>query len=264
MSQIFVSGLFAFGLFIGFVGCSHYGWRLGRRRLKTLGENGHAGLGAVDAAVYGLMGLLVAFTFTGAAARFDQRRDLIVAEVNAIGTAWLRLDLLEEKTREEVRNEFRLYVDRNLDIARNASMRSEIDEGLAKLAENQRSIWSHVNGAIEESPEKPIAQVLFPALNEMFDSNLRRVLATKQHPPFAVYVMLVVTVLASAVFSGFGMAKARQQSWLHLIGFSAVLALSIYLILDLEYPRLGLVRVTDFDQAMVELRQSMGDGTATE
>ncbi len=53
------------------------------------------------------------------------------------------------------------------------------------------------------------------------------------------------------------MAKARRQSRMHIIGFSAVLALSVYLILDLEYPRLGLVRVNSFDQALVDLRRSM-------
>lgn len=70
------------------------GWRIGRQRLLALGEDWQAGLGTLDGAVFGLMGLLVAFTFTGAATRFDARRSLVTEHVNAIGTAWLRLDLL--------------------------------------------------------------------------------------------------------------------------------------------------------------------------
>src|SRR5262245_4230559 len=70
------------------------GRRLGRRHDTGDPESGHAGLGAVDGAVFGLLGLLIAFTFSGAAARFDERRLMVVTEVNNLGTAWLRIDLL--------------------------------------------------------------------------------------------------------------------------------------------------------------------------
>ncbi len=84
MQTILLSILFAAGLFVGLLACIRIGWRIGRKRLQTLGEDAQAGLGALDGAVFGLMGLLVAFTFTGAASRFDARRDLVTDHVNAI------------------------------------------------------------------------------------------------------------------------------------------------------------------------------------
>ncbi len=91
----------------------------------------------------------------------------------------------------------------------------------------------------------------------MFDIAEVRLLSTRQHPPLAIYLMLGFLVLVSALLAGFGMAKAKAQSPLHLVGFAAIVSLSIYLILDIEFPRLGLVRVERFDQAMHELRATM-------
>src|SRR5262245_47987101 len=94
MNRTLISVWFAGGLFLGMVLLLEVGRRLGQRRQSLDAEGGRAGLGAVEGAVFALMGLLIAFTFSGAAARFDSRRQLIVDEANAIGTAWLRLDLL--------------------------------------------------------------------------------------------------------------------------------------------------------------------------
>jgi hypothetical protein len=82
------------GLFVCLLGAILFGISTGRRRRRELGEAAELGTGAVDGAVYALLGLLIAFTFSGAAARFDERRGLIVEEANDIGTAWLRLDML--------------------------------------------------------------------------------------------------------------------------------------------------------------------------
>src|SRR5262245_57741494 len=94
MDPIFVATLFAGGLFLGMLLLVEVGRRIGLRRIAVDINGAREGLGVVDGAVFGLLGLLVAFTFSGAAARFDLRRDLIVQETNAIGTAYLRLDLL--------------------------------------------------------------------------------------------------------------------------------------------------------------------------
>ena len=82
-------------------------------------------------------------------------------------------------------------------------------------------------------------------------------MAARQHSSLAVFLMLGLLVLLSGLMAGFGMAKAGAQSPLHLFGFAAIVALAVYLILDIEYPRLGLVRIDSFDQALIELRSSM-------
>ena len=80
------------GLFLGLLLMMEAGRRLGVRRLAADPEGARAGIGAVEGAVFALLGLLIAFTFSGAASRFDDRRHLVAEEANAIGTAWLRID----------------------------------------------------------------------------------------------------------------------------------------------------------------------------
>lgn len=73
----------------------------------------------------------------------------------------------------------------------------------------------------------------------------------------AVFIMLCLFVLMSSLLAGYGMAKAEQQSSLHLFGFAVIMAISVYMILDIEYPRLGIVNIKSFDQEMIDLRPSM-------
>jgi hypothetical protein len=255
MSTTLICTLSAIGLFFGVLICLRLGWGLGRKSYASAGDDGHAGLGALEGSVFGLMGLLIAFTFTGAAGRFQERRDLITQHANAAGTAWLRTDLLENSAKAEVREHLRRYIDALLVLGANAGDPQVRATAIADLGTLQDQMWQTLIGAARSSPTTAIA--VLPPFNELFDLTTTRLQTTYQHPPVAIYLMLGVLVLVSALFSGFGMAKAKRQSWLHLVGFSAVLALSIYLILDLEYPRLGLIRVTASDQVFVELRATM-------
>jgi hypothetical protein len=257
MQTIFFSGLFAAFLFAGILACMRLGWRIGRKRLQSLGEDSQVGLGAIDGAVFGLMGLLIAFTFTGAASRFDARRSLITEQTNAIGTAWLRLDLLAEPEREKARDGFRRYVDTQMEIVHIAGDPEAVREGVSRLSAIQQEIWTTLMHAVRNDKSLPLAQTVLPPANEMFDLSTSRLMAARQHPPLAVFIMLTVLVLVSGLLAGYGMAKSERQSTPHLFGFAAIMSLSVYLILDIEYPRLGLVRIDSFDQSLIDLRKSM-------
>src|SRR5262249_29886597 len=106
-----------FGLFAGMMVLLEVGRRWGLRRAAQP-EDHRENLGGVEAAIYGLLGLLVAFPFSGAASRFEGRRELIVKEANAIGTAYLRLDLLSDEARDSLRQKLRDYLDARLDAYR--------------------------------------------------------------------------------------------------------------------------------------------------
>src|SRR5687767_8679615 len=89
------------------LGALEIGWRIGRIRHKRDADGAAAGTGAVDGAIFALMGLLLAFMFSGAASRFDARRSLIVEEANTIGAAYLRLDLLPAESQVQLKEDFR-------------------------------------------------------------------------------------------------------------------------------------------------------------
>ena len=257
MATMLLSVAFAALIFGGLLACLRMGWQLGRHRLKVSGEDWNAGLGALDGAVFGLMGLLIAFTFTGAASRYEDRRDLITQQINAIGTAWLRLDLLNEVDRERAREGFRRYLDQQMKIVGDATDPKAVQAGFDRLSVIQQEIWNGLISATKADKSTPLAQALLPPVNEMFDLSTSRLMAAQQHPPLAVFVMLGALVLVSGLLAGFGMAKSATQSPLHVFGFATIMALSVYLILDIEYPRLGLVRIHAFDEAFRALRASM-------
>jgi hypothetical protein len=258
MSYGFYAVLFTVGLFFAMLLFLELGRRIGARRLQRDPEGVRAGAGVVDGAVFALLGLLIAFTFSGAGARFDKRRELIVEETNAIGTAYLRLDLLAPNTQAPLREKFRRYVDSRMEVYRKLPNIGEAREELNGSAKLQREIWDDAVTACRAEGSQPAAtMLLLPALNTMTDVTTARTMATQMHPPSTIFIMLFGLALASSLLAGHGMAAGKSRSWLHLVGFALVMALAVYVVLDIEFPRLGFIRIDAIDQALAELRDSM-------
>ena len=250
--------MYTLGLLIVMLGLLEVGRRAGTRRIVRDPEGARAGVGAVEGAVFGLLGLLVAFTFGGAASRFDSRRQLVVEEANNIGTAYLRLDLLPASAQPALREHFRRYVDHRLEVYRKLPDVAAAYKELAKGDAIQKDIWrqavaaSQAPGAAASAP-----MLLLPALNAMIDITTTRTFAALTHPPVIIFIMLFGLAMIGALLAGFGMAGSKQRSWVHMVCFALVLAVSIYVILDIEYPRVGLIRIESFDQALIDLRKNM-------
>ena len=237
---------------------SEIGRRLGTAQIARDPEGLAKGIGAAEAAVFGLLGLLLAFSFSGAASRFEDRRHLVTTEVNAIGTAYLRLELLSEDAQPEMKDLFRRYVDARLETYRNSADRAATSTSLAEDAELQSEIWKR---AVAETmrpgmPTQP-AMLLLPALNEMIDITTTRFMATRNHPPLVVFLMLAALAVVGALLVGYGTSANRRRTWLHTLVFAVILSITTYVIIDLEFPRLGLIRVDAADQMLVDLRASM-------
>jgi hypothetical protein len=232
------------------------GRRIALRRIARDSEGARAGLGAVEGAVFGLVGLLLAFTFSGAASRFDTRRQLIVEEANAIGTAYLRLDLLPIAAQPAIRQNFRKYLDTRLAVYRKLPDFQAAKAELDRAATLQSEVWTQAVSACREAGQ-PATMLLLPALNEMIDITTTRTAALRMHPPPVIFAMLVALMLAGSLLAGYGMAESKTRSWLHILGFALTMSVAVYVILDFEFPRVGLIRVDAFDQVLVDLRDSM-------
>lgn len=249
--------LFAGGLFLGMLLLLELGRRIGTRRLAQDPEGARQGVGAVEGALFGLLGLLIAFTFSGAAERFDARRHLIVEEANDIGTAWLRLDLLPPGPAATLRELFRHYLDSRIATYEKVPDASAVRAELARSIKLQGEIWSTSIAACREAGSQAAHVLLLPALNAMFDITTTRTEATNHHPPWIIFAMLGSLSLVSSLLAGYGMAGSKSHSWIHILGFAVVVSLTVYVIMDLEYPRLGLIRVDSADQVLIQLRESM-------
>lgn len=258
MKALLITALIFAGFMLAMLAVAEIGRRIGVAKIARDPEGLPKGAGAVEAAVFAMLGLLIAFQFSGAASRFEARRHLITAETNAIGTAYLRIDLLPADAQPEMEKLFRRYLDSRLETYRNVIDRTATQASLAQDVAIQGEIW---NGAVREvlRPEAPAqaAMLFLPALNEMIDITTTRQVATRNHPPLVIFLLLAGISLVSALLVGYNASVNTGRNWLHTLVFAAVLSLTTYVIIDLEFPRFGLIRVDDADQVLVELRDSM-------
>jgi len=258
MNLTLIALLLALSLFVFMLVFIGVGRRIGINHLRQRPDGLAKGTGASEGAVFGLLGLIIAFTFSGAATRFEARRHLVTEEVNAIGTAYLRIEVLPEDARVELRSLFRRYLELRIATYENVEDQAATLARLDETEALQGVIWSKAVIATQRPDTKGRPEgVVLPALNDMFDIVTTRKAATLNHPPRAVYLLLGVLCLVSALLVGYGISSNTRRSWLHAVVFAAITSISIFVIIDVEYPRLGLIRVDSSDQLMRDLRKSI-------
>jgi hypothetical protein len=248
---------FVGSLFVGILFALEIGRRMGLRSLETHATLDKSAFGALEGVLFGLFGLLVAFTFSGAASRFDSRRMLIAEEANDIGTAYHRLDLLPASARLAMQDLFRQYLDSRLLAYKKFPNLDAVKAELARSEQFQDEIWTKAVADTQAPGAAPTASVLLlPAINQMIDITTTRTVAAMIHPPSVIYLLLFALAIACSVLAGYGGAISRR-SWVHIAWFTTVMAVTSYTILDIEYPRFGLIRIDAFDQILVNVRNSM-------
>jgi hypothetical protein len=258
INPVVVGGAIAVAIFFGILVFLMAGRWIGKRDIARYGAAGLPSIGSLEAAVFALLGLLIAFTFSGALTRFDVRRSQAVDEANAIGTAYLRIALLPEAAQSSMRETFRNYVDSRIATYRKLPDVDAAREELARSQALQNEIWRQAVAAVRMPESRPGAELLvMPALNQMFDITTVRVVATQMHPPLIVFAMLIGLALGAALLAGYQSAAEKTYDWVHKIGFAGIVAFTVYVILDIEYPRLGWVRLDAIDQVLINVRAGM-------
>jgi hypothetical protein len=231
-------------------------YRFGHRRRQE--EDSHTEVsGPVIGAVFALLGLLIAFTFSGAYSRFDARRQLIVQEANAIGTAYLRLDLLPASFQAPLREKFRSYTASRAALYEKLTAASAAREELARASALQKEIWTQALAASTDPQYQSARLLLVPALNEMIDIVTTRTVAIQAHPPLLIWAMLFAICLACAGLTGYRAGISGRPGYLYHILLAVIIACVLYVTLDIEYPRYGLVRLDTVNHVLVELAETM-------
>jgi hypothetical protein len=213
--------------------------------------------GPVEASIFGLLGLLIAFTFDGASDRFEARRALITEEANALDTAWRRLDLLAAADQATLRGDFRDYLDARL------SFYSKLPDEVAAAPDFEHAeqletvIWTHAVDAVSRATLASAATILLPAINHVFDLANDRKMALQTHPPLAIYLLLICLALICASFAGHHASPSVKHPLVMPLMFAGISSLAIFVILDLEYPRAGFIRIDQADALLQALRARM-------
>lgn len=250
--------LFAVSLFPAFMLAAEVGRRRGLAYLARDPEGLPKGTGGAEASVYAVIGLILAFSFSGADARFENRRHLIMSETNAISTAYMQLDLLPEPTRTVVRKDFLEYLDSRIATYQGAYDEASVRANLERTAVIKARIWqTSVASTLDRRSHPNASTLLLPTLREMFDIATTRWLALTDHPPMAIFLLLTAMNMIGALLSGFATSVNKQRPWFYTWILASVLSVTQYVIVDLEFPRVGLIRLDAADQYLVELRRSL-------
>jgi hypothetical protein len=249
--------LFLFGMLVAL--------ELGHRyavRQTAIEDRDKIPLATIETAVFALFGLLIAFTFSGAASRFQEKRMLIAEEANSIQTAYRSIDLVAPPARAKLRALFREYVDARLELYHRLPDVKAAAPTVAKLKQLQATIWATAVATDRLPSEDPsAARMMLPAIDQLLRIATNRTMQLQNHPPGVVYGMLFALGLLCSMLVGFRMPV---RSWLHILSFTLVTASVVYISLDIEYPRVGLIRLDRADQVLSEVRASMDGGGAPE
>ncbi|MGL4397898.1 MAG: hypothetical protein ACRCS9_15275 [Hyphomicrobium sp.] len=254
MLFVIYSLLAAFGMFATSIGFQQIGRRFGARSGEQ--RTDAVAFAAIETAVFGLLGLLVAFTFSGAVSRFDERRQSIAEEANAIGAAYGNLDLLPADTRANMKKLFQDYLATRLEQSRLAhGLFEEVlpNELSARSASLYKDIWDSAANASRAPGQGDIAQVLLPSINNMFAVARSRNALAHRHPPMIVYIVLFAFAAAASLLAGHAMAAQGKSNSLHALCFAGALALAVFLILEIEFPRQGFVRLDAYDAVLANI-----------
>jgi hypothetical protein len=254
----------AAAFFVGSLILLNSGRHVGLRYFKQEGASSMAGLSTVEGAVFGLMGLLLAFTISGALQRFDERRQLVIQEATAVSTAYDRLRLLEGDAANDLRTKLKSYVGARVDLYRmphdfspweNEEVFSNDQE--ERLFELKANVWNAAVAVCTKASFQPACPLALTALSSVFEVARLRAGAAEKHPPRIIYFLLFGLGLGCSMLAGFGMAAAGSRSLLHIVTLAGALAIALYIVTDMEFPRLGLIRIENFDHFLADAYDQM-------
>jgi hypothetical protein len=228
------------------------GYRAGAYKRARSREEHEAPVGGMVGAVLALLAFLLAFTFGMAANLFQNKRQAVVDEANAVGTTFLRAGMLEEPYRARVRDHLREYVDVRL----NAANTGRVAEAIVRSEQLHGLLWQDAEAVAAQHPDSIIVGLFVQALNDMIDMHSTRVqIAVRSRIPrtiwFSLYVVSILGLSAMGYQSGLSGSSRSIAIALVALAFSTV----IWLIADLDRSQDGLLRVGQ--GAMVDLQKSM-------
>ncbi|NOK18346.1 hypothetical protein [Corallococcus carmarthensis] len=210
---------------------------------------------AVTNVVFSFMGLILAFSYSEAGKRLEVHRNLVVDEVNAISGVWSLVDVVPEADQAPLRDLLRQYLDARIEAHQMLPWVEEFEARRAWAARLQKQVWASMVAITQAAPDKEV--LLLPPVRLMAEVAAKRTLAVRTHITSPTFIFMLGLSVIGAMLVGLTTARGEGRNWPYRLLFAFVISSAIHVVVDLEYPRTGIVSTEDADSLLLELRESM-------
>ena len=239
--------------FIMAIGAAEIGYEVGKVWQRRVSDEKDAAIGGMVGSTLGLLAFLLAFVTGIAVNRYDNRRALVVEEANAIGTTYLRAGYLGEPYSSESRALLSEYVDVRL----SALVPGQLQPAIARSEEIHDELWSTAEILALETPDSTVLAIYIESLNEVIDLHTKRLIAAlSARIPSVLWAVIFTVALLTMGLVGFNNSYDKRRSIIGLVILAIVFTAVIGLIVDLDRPQSGLLRVGQ--QALLDLQAQIG------
>ncbi len=249
--QLASSSVIAIIIFFMIIVCYLLGHWLRIKGIKKNPEKSAAELGAINGTLLGLLGLLLAFTFSMASSRFDARRQLVIEEANDISTAILRTEMYPDSVKQLLRDNLKKYVEARIAFYKAGMDVQGIVQNFLKADSLSGKIWSIAANYAKKDDITTRTSQLMPALNDMMDITTTRRAAGEATIPDSIMYFLFLLCLCSAFLLGYD--NKNKIDWIVVMGLAIMLSATVFNIIDLDRPRGGLINMDTPNEKITEL-----------
>jgi len=223
-----------------------------RHRREEMPLDEHEDFGVILAATLTLLGLIMGFSFSMAITRYDQRKNYEEAEANAIGTEYIRADFLPSENAEKVRQLLKNYLEQRILFYETRPER-DLRQVNTRTAELQQQLWEAIKAPVQAQPS-PVQALVVSGMNDVLNSQGYTQAAWWNRIPLAAWVLMWIIALCCNLMIGYYVRPAGRH-WVRLMVMPLVVAVSFFLISDIDSPRWGIIKVVP--QNLVSLAGSM-------
>jgi len=234
------------------------GFHLGKWRKRRSKDEEKGQAGALMGAALGMLAFLLAFTFGMAGSKHDARKRLVLEEANAVGTAYLRAQILPEPYSSEIKGLLQEYVDVRLKGAQSRSV-DQLRQAIARSEELHHELWKLSVSLAKENSGSIFAGLFVGSLNEVIDLHSKRITAgTRNRIPMSIGITLYFVAILTMTLMGYqaGLTGIR----ILIARFALILAFASVMLLITELDRPGKTMIKVSQQAMIDLQASMDKG----
>jgi hypothetical protein len=228
------------------------GYRFGKWRHAHHPDEREQPVGAMVASILGLIALVLGFTFSLAANRFDARRLVVLEEANAIGTCYLRARLLPEPERTEVARLLHEYVD----VRIQGVQEGKPEEAITRSEVLHEQLWNQAASAADKNDKSIMTGVFIQSLNNVIDVHAKRVLlGIRSRIPVVIWAGVFGLALLGTAAVGYQAALTTTRRSPAMLGLVLAFTILLWIITDLDRGQEGLLRISQ--RSMLDLQQTM-------